>query len=295
MLLQRLLSSVLLILSTSICFDVGTSYAEPDTKPSVPLGDAQKAKVLASIEMENGHIVVFREFARGGLIVTETAKIFQTPLLGHAVFGKSMAEIHQLIRPKDKVPDSLIAADTQLSNLKSKPAPVRVPAPSQVPGTGRGPRLYNAGEQDWFKQTFCHDSGDPLSLLECIQGWDWITSGWQRGAIFATESFVGSEGVTANLRVYYWNGSSEVQLAADSVAPGQYVWHYINYYQPFWLHLDLAGAGDSTQVSQDIRTCGNGGQWACSRNCEGTISCNPENTTYCSIVGASGQSWCNNR
>jgi hypothetical protein len=259
-------------------------------QPSAP----REARSLSSIHIEEGHDIVFEESPSGMFIVTENARIFQKPLLGET-FGRSLADMYRMVQPNGKVPDSLVSADDRLAARRSEPVSAPLPDPPLVPGAGRGPKLYNAGEQAWFKQTFCHDSADPLSLLQCVQGWDWITSGWQLGAIFAGETMVGSEGSPASLDLYWWNGHNEVKFSNYTVYPGTYTWYYVPYYQPFWWHVNLSGAGANTQVSQDIRTCGNGGEWACSRNCGGSISCNPQNTTYCSIVGASGESWCNNR
>lgn len=278
-----------LVISFACCFAVCSLCAGQSSTP-------QEAKTLASVNIEEGHNIVFQELSSGMFMVTENTKIFQTPLLGHAAFGKSLADMYRMVQPKGKVPDALVLADAHLAALRSKPPSAPAPnRPPQAEGAGTGPRLYDAGEQAWFKQAFCHDSPDPLSLVSCVQGWDWISTRWRDGAIFAGETLVGSEGVPANLNLYWWNGSSELVLANYRVDPGTYRWYYVTYFQPFWWHVNLDGAGGNTQVSQDLRTCGNGGEWACSRNCEGTISCNPQTSTYCSIVGANGESWCNSQ
>jgi hypothetical protein len=243
---------------------------------------------------------VFHELSSGGFLVTETSKIFETPRLGDAVVGKSMADIYNMIQPKDKVvkvPDALVAADARLAALKAalkaKPGAAPLgPPPTPLPGGGRGPKPFNAGEQAWFKQTFCHDIyGHPeagLSLVDCYQGFSYVTGDWSLGPHFTWESLAGSEGVTATLTVFQWMGHDpEVISYQIQVPPGHYSWGYYDTPSPIWLHACLSGAGDNTQVSQDEKNCGNGGQWACAA-CDGTISCNVQGVppaTGCSVGG----------
>jgi hypothetical protein len=277
---------------STLFFAVCSLYAASGS-PSAP----QEARILATVDLGDGHTVVFQEFPSGILSVAEASKSFQTPvLLGNIAFGKSMANIYRMIQPKGHVPDSLVSADAHLARQKSIAAPQRIPDPPQIESWGRGPKPYDAGNQAWFKQTFCHDNFGTDSLVNCIQAFDWIHSGWQRGAIVSFDTMVGCEGRdTAQINQYYWDGSKEILLAVDSVAPCWVSTRQFQYFQPFWWHVDLEGTDGNvnTQVSQDVRTCGNGGQWACSRNCGGSIACNSENTSFCSIVGGQGESFCN--
>jgi len=255
----------------------------------------QKSTTLSSVETENGHAIVFRELSFGALLVTETFKTYQAPLLGPGDSGKSMVEIYRLVQPKGKVPDALVAAEDRLAALKAKPAPAQMLPPPQVTETGPGPKPYNAGEQAWFKQTYCRDDIGALSLVYCLQGWNWAHIAWNVGAHFSYYALVGSEGDTARINAYYWNGSSQVLVASAAVPPGTGYAGFIEYYQPFWAIASLDGAGANGQVSLAIKNCGNGGQWACSLNCLGTVACDAQRSNGCSIEGGHGESHCNPR
>jgi hypothetical protein len=256
--------------------------------------------ILYSITTEEGHTITFHEIRSGGFFITENATLSQKPLLNEALVGeKSLADIYRIIQPKGNIPNALKEADARISALKLKlitpPALIpNIPSPPKLSeGTEKGPKLYNAGQQTWFKSTFCHDTYGSASLVNCVQGWSWAHSGWVKGPHFSWDSMVGSEGVPASLKVYNWNGSSEYLDYTTTVSPGTYSWGYYSDNSPTWHHADLDGAGNNTQVSQAIQNCGNGGQWACSTNCGGSIACDPKTSTYCSIVGAHGESWCN--
>lgn len=289
----------LLVGFASYFCSIYSSYGASDIALAPLSNIGQEAKIIASVKIGDGHTVVFHELSSGIISVTETAKIYQPRLLvGNIESGMSMTDIYRMVQPNDKVPDSLVSAEARLAELHTKAPLLQMSKPPQIDAGGKGPHPYNAGEQVWFKQTFCHDRYGQDSLVNCVQAFQWITSGWQRGAIFTFDTMVGSEGRdTAKIDTYYWNGTQEVLLAVDTVSPGWVSTRGFFYYQPFWWHVNLEGPSGNvnTQVSQDIKTCGNGGQWACSRNCAGSIACNAENTTFCQIVGGNGESWCNSR
>ena len=100
---------------------------------------------------------------------------------------------------------------------------------------------------------------------------------------------VGLEGVTAEVRTFWFDGSNWSLLSNHTVKPGTYRWDYVTYNQPFLWYVNLDGAGVNTLVSQDVKACGNGGQWSCYPNCGG---CNPETSSDCEEVGLAGLSIC---
>jgi|SRR5579864_4266136 len=266
----------------------GVARAATETAPA---RQAPEPKLLASITPEPGHLIEFRELASGALSVIETAEVSHAPLLDSSVAGKSVTEIYRKLRPKEQVPAALAEAQKRLAARKPAPAAGKPPA-EEPSGAGKGPKALNAGEQAWFKKTFCNDVYGSLSLVNCIQGYEWVHSGTHESAIFQSQSLVGSEGVTATLDSFWWNGSAWTLLISYKVKPGTYYFGYVTDSTPFYWYVNLDGAGRNTMVSQDVKSCGNGGQWACTLNCQGTISCNPQNSVDCNILGAGGQSRC---
>lgn len=263
----------------------GAATAAEAAKPKA--GD----KVLATVQVEKDHVIEFRELSSGALAVSESAKAEQAPVLGDKILGKSMSDIYRQVRPGEQVPEALTAAEGRLAARKPKGAKKKPPKP-EAHGAGKGPHLLTAAEQAWFKKDLCVSVYGQLSLVNCIQGYSWVHSGSHESAIFLSQSMVGSEGVTAEVTIFWWNGSGWALLTSAHVKPGTYWYDYVTYDEPFSWYVNLDGAGNNTLVSQDVKSCGNGGQWACTTNCQGTISCNPENTSDCEILGAAGQSFC---
>jgi hypothetical protein len=277
-----------LMLGSITFFFICAAYAEESSlQPKQSIAPLE-AKTLYSVNTDDGHVIVFQELSSGMNAVTETGKAFQVPRISYAS-GMSMADIYRTIQPKGSVPSALVAADARLTALKLKQKTAPVPPPPDVNGTGPGPgpRLYNAGEQLWFKETFCHDTFGQLSIVWCLQGLDWVTTQWYAGAKFVTHALVGSEGAPATYNTYYWNGS-EVLATSITVPPGSWAWSTITYFQPFYARATLGNAGNA-QVSLDVESCGNGGQWACGTNC---LGCDPQRAGSCTIVGGHGESQC---
>ncbi|MFJ4123551.1 hypothetical protein ACIP3U_19780 [[Kitasatospora] papulosa] len=127
-------------------------------------------------------------------------------------------------------------------------------------GEGRQVVTRDAGEQTWFKQTFCNGA------QSCVQGWDWAlaTSKWKLGNGTGI-CMVGSEGtVNAKFTSYYWKCACTtpfciggptclwIEFWEGVVLPGHWLSvdvtggnHYIQW--------TLNGAGADTQVSLAAR------------------------------------------
>ncbi|MET7620340.1 hypothetical protein [Streptomyces sp. NPDC005408] len=127
-------------------------------------------------------------------------------------------------------------------------------------GEGRQVVTRDAGEQAWFKETFCNGAQN------CVQGWDWaiVTSKWKLGSGTGI-AMVGREG-TANAKFtsYYWKCACTTPFC---IGGPTCVW--IEFWEGFvlpghWLSMNvtggdhyiqwtLNGAGADTQVSLAAR------------------------------------------
>ncbi|MEU6978630.1 MULTISPECIES: hypothetical protein [unclassified Streptomyces] len=142
--------------------------------------------------------------------------------------------------------------------------PGKIDAPPEVGEQSSGERtgydeavVRDAGEQQWFKDTFCNGA------QACVQGWDWAICGTVRDVGFATGiAMVGREGTrNATLFVDVWEcicvgpfclGGHEcfwIENWRGAVVPGH--WISVNTTAPDhkYLRWRLEGAGGDTQVS----------------------------------------------
>ena len=181
-------------------------------------------KVHAPLSLERGRGFQFVEFAPGMTGVVES--------------GRVMMDIPAVRKSGDKPPDAGRAGA----------------------GESRGPVAHDAGEQVWFRETFCNGS------QSCVQGWDWAFATSDRKLGSGTGiAMVGREGtVNGRFVAYYW----------DCVCPGPFCiggtdcfwvefWHAL-ILPGHWVSIDitggghyvrwsLEGAGPNTQVSLAAR------------------------------------------
>jgi hypothetical protein len=123
-------------------------------------------------------------------------------------------------------------------------------------GENREPVTRDAGEQAWFRETFCNGA------QACVQGWDWASATSDRKLGSGTGiAMVGKEGtVNGRFAAYYWEcvcggpfciGGTTcywVEFWNGLILPGHWVSidvsggdHYVRW--------SLDGAGPNTQVS----------------------------------------------
>lgn len=269
----------------------------------------QQSNLLASIAIEEGHSVEFRETAAGEVILIETGKVFQAPVIAKAnIHGKTLSQVYRMASPTGEIPAALAAKERLRSNVAAPavqaPPPSLAAPPAIVTGSGAGPKLYNASEQTWFANNFCHYPGSPacanstctLSPVNCLQGWDWAHSGWIKGGGYNVQTLVGSEGSqTATFNVFGWNGSSQTLDWSHAAPPG--TWWFYDYFvtQSWnWHHADLDGAGGNTQVSEASEDCGEGNEWSCYNDACGGNECDPATSTDQEVVGINGECLCVN-
>src|SRR5262249_4950598 len=155
----------------------------------------------------------------------------------------------QSLAPGREVPAALAAAEARRTALRAQAT--SMPLAARLTSNGDGPDFYTTGEQTWFRQTFC-----PFGVPKCVQGWDWIDSGWDYTTDWRSTAMVGSEGSVAAPHIAYWwkcSGGScwwETLLSA-TVSPGYY--HWISGGGGwFYFKGTLTGAGGNTQVSMAI-------------------------------------------
>jgi hypothetical protein len=127
-------------------------------------------------------------------------------------------------------------------------------------GENKGAAVFDAGEQTWFRETFCNGA------QHCLQGWDWAFATSTRKLGGGTGiAMVGREGTTnGRFAMHYW----------ECVCPGPFCiggtdcfwiefWHAL-ILPGHWVSIDvsggdryirwsLEGAGPNTQVSLAAR------------------------------------------
>jgi hypothetical protein len=185
-------------------------------------------KVHAPMQLEPGRGFQFIEFAPGVTGTVESGRV-----------GKDLPSLR-----KSGSPPPEIGYDRAGEN----------------PGGKDRPATRDAGEQDWFRQTFCNGA------QACVQGWDWAVATSNRKLGNGTGiAFVGSEGtVNATFTVYYWEcvcsgpfciGGTDcfwIESWSGLILPGH--WVSLNTSGgDHYLQWNLTGAGPNTQVSLAAR------------------------------------------
>jgi len=238
-----------------------------------PSGDVQAtdqnavpvaSTLLASVELERGHTIKFLQADAGFVFIAATGNIagsgprMQSPDVG----GKSPVDVYRLLAPGAEVPRALVAAATRPAAL----SPATPYAPDDATDHGSGPRFYTSAEQTWFSQTFCSGA------VKCIQGWDWIDSGWDYTTSWKSTAFIGSEGtVTIPHNALYWKCSggscSWSVFYTVMLPPGGWTW--ITGGGLFYYKSTISGAGSGTQVSMAI----NDAPYQCAHCNDGSCQC----------------------
>lgn len=127
-------------------------------------------------------------------------------------------------------------------------------------GENREPVVRDAGEQVWFKETFCNGA------QHCVQGWDWAFAVSSRKLGGGTGiAMVGREGtVNARFTAYYWEcvcpgpfciGGTEcfwIEFWHGLILPGHWVSMNVSGGDRY-IKWSLEGAGPNTQVSLAAR------------------------------------------
>ncbi len=290
----------LLVASTLYSIGCGSGPDAKDPSPTeTPSGGTLKTTgetLLSSITIETGHTVDFYELADGTPFVGESALEFQAPVLGGlSGAARSLVAIHKALRPTSAVPAALVASDERFAASSAAVHAVVTdvaPPPADSPTTGAGPKLYNAGQQSWFKSTMCVDSGI-RSNESCIQQLASANSGWIQGGVWSSQSMVGSEAAQAGtLNVYKWTGSQTLVLNV-LVSPGTYYWTLFPggsgdngfNHQFLWYMAQLINAGSGTLVSQAVQACGEVNERSCGVNCGGGQGCDTSTAAGCTIDG----------
>jgi hypothetical protein len=259
---------VVSIVATLTCTAAGCAQNQDRPAQTLATGVVEETSstLIASVELEPGHVVRFYD-AEPGPITTESGEIERdSPLLAHREIDSSV-EVFKAVAPGQPVPPALLAADARQRALRAQASSSPIPADGLL-SKGDGPSFYTTGEQTWFRQTFC-----PFGTPKCIQGWDWIESGWDHTTDWTTTAMVGSEGGLAAPHTAFWwkcSGSScswEPLLSA-SISPGHY--HQVGYGGgPFYFRSTLTGAGGGTQVSMAIAD----GPYDCVHCNDGSCQC----------------------
>lgn len=118
---------------------------------------------IATIALANGNQVEFYEPSPGRLFVSELGTAGVTPL---PTSNKSAVELYRQLRPDQKVPAVLLAAQARQEAMPPGPAPTLEAAATELPGAGivqPGTHDYidNEGCDDhWFNDTFCGGTFD---------------------------------------------------------------------------------------------------------------------------------------
>lgn len=290
----------LLVGSTLYSIGCGSAADVNDPSPTVsPASGTLKTTgetLLTSITIETGHTVDFYELADGTPFVGESGLEYQAPVLsGLPGSARSLAAIHKALRPTSAVPAALVASDERFAASRTAARAVVnevPPPPADAPTSGAGPKLYNAGQQTWFKNTNCVDT-DIRSLESCIQQLASANSGWIKGGVWSSQSMVGSEAAQAGtLNVYKWTGSQTLVLNV-LVNPGTYYWTLFpggsgdNGFNGTytWYMAQLVNAGANTLVSQAVQACGENGERSCGVDCGSGQACDPSTTDGCQEDG----------
>jgi len=239
----KFIASIFAITAAAACGQAPGDAGIPPNEPAV----AESAKLLASISLEEGHVVDFYRAEHGFVFASETGRSSGSAprLAAPENDGKSFVQIYRALAPTSAVPGALLDAEAQQDAIVDK---IAYP-PADGVNHGRGPAFYTSGEQAWFKQTFCPGA------VKCLQFWDWIDSGWDYTTSWKSTALVGSEGpVPASHQALYWSCAGGpcrwVSFFASSVSPGTY--HWISSGGRFYFKSTLTGAGANTQVSMSI-------------------------------------------
>ena len=244
------------VLAALTCTAIGCAQQQPAPRPPEmedPAGVVGRATgtLITSLDVGAGRVVRFYEVEPGLMVVTETGKVGDQPPVLTRLEHDSPVDVFKALAPDRTVPAALVAAERR-RNLRGTEAMTSPPPGDASMSKGEGPSFYTAAEQAWFAQTFCVSG----FVVKCIQGWDWIDSGWDYSASWTSTAFVGSEGLVSAPHVAYWwdcsSGSCGWSLLNYAIiSPGHYQ-TLSGYGGWFYFKSTLTGAGPNTQVSVAI-------------------------------------------
>lgn len=258
--LQMGASIIAVTLSVSGC---GKEPEASDPVQNETVGSAS-AQLLATVAVEPEHSIKFFRSDAGFVFISETgSRAWGTPLSSApAMQGKGPADIYRSLAPNAEVPQALLDAEAQAATLKTE---LDYP-PSDVAAHGAGPNFYDSGQQTWFAQAICPGA------VKCIQGFDWIDSGWDYTTSWKSTTLIGSEGtVNVTVNAEYWKCSGGScnwsTFLTITLAPGHYNW--ISGSGLFYYKGAFGGAGGGTQVSMAI----NDAPYQCAHCNDGSCQC----------------------
>jgi hypothetical protein len=275
-----------LVVSSSLCALVAGCAADASSSDSP--GTASTPTVLASVDKGNGHVIEFLQLVSGELVVSEQAPLSTPPILSDRR-GMTASELYRIVQPDGPVPRAIVDADARAAEQLKAPRTKIAPPPKDLePVDGSRKTFYTAGQQTWFKSTFCANNSQTANLQACIQGFSFVNAGWNYGEQYSFVYLNGSEGQTGTVTGYNWNGSAQL-VYSKALPPGTYVSTSWPVQAPSWHWTELDGVGNDTLVSGAVSNCGEGNQWSCTLWCG---SCDPEQTVGCEIVDGNGHGIC---
>jgi hypothetical protein len=214
--------------------------AAPAPQPPQPAAPA--GKVVAELDLGQGHVVVFEEIEPGVISVIERGSVDDrrqavTPGLMH----EGAAEVWSELAPGREMPPALAAAIERQEARRDDPeapaSPSATASPS-LPLVTISP-ARDSQEQQWFRDTFCTRD----ERIHCTQGWEWASSiSDANSGEYEAVALQGREGTqTAVFTTHWWKCRKRCELfdcdvecwwelgSTDYVAPGTWVGrHYAN-------------------------------------------------------------------
>jgi hypothetical protein len=230
------------------------------TVAATPAPVTHNGTVLASVTLEEGHVLQFVEFAPGmtGYVESGQNNLHQRVMTAQ-LEALSLPELYRhFAGPTASVPSTIVAAHERVQAQPQGETAAPTVLPAQKTSGGEGPHFYNDGEQTWFRNTFCNGAQN------CEQAWDWavVTSHWSIGNGSGV-AMVGSECTTnATYSADYWSCACVTPFCIGGqqclwglfwsaiVVPGHWVSMGVNGNGgSHYIQWNLSGAGGGTQVS----------------------------------------------
>jgi hypothetical protein len=243
-------SAVLLSIGATGCSADATSNDGQPGAAAAP--QALPSKVIASLELEGGRSVIFREVERGTVIVEEQGPIGQKPIVDAA--GKSIVDVYRELAKGAPAPASLLAAEAERVVLANTAPPADATSAPPATGTTRTaaatihPLL--TGSDTWFQSTFCSSYFSSSCVFgndaDVTTAWDAVGQSGHNSFLQNVQAYAMNAGAYASVMgISKWTGAWTVQYTSN-VAVGRYGSMYA--WTPgasYWQAFETRNGGDT--------------------------------------------------
>jgi hypothetical protein len=200
----------------------------PDDAATAPAPtEEMTAKLVHSIDQGNGHTFEFYDMGDGQIGVKELYEVGDKGVLAQLPGGKySLSDLFRAVRPGERIPAAILAADLHAEDVLSKPQVIHTAAPGTVeakaidsdPGIEKAQSALAAGcsadlfgdnwSAGWFVTNFCNELGytcPDVGFPRLVHAENLFSDDWWRdggGAKWLYRHFEGDFNIAGTAKIY---------------------------------------------------------------------------------------------